>query len=137
MQNVKPVSMHMAVNAYLFPLLDAGWNSLIRSIAMNSMGCGGDEKCSFFSCWVLMLCFAHTWQFVQCWWTDFFMPFQWYLFFSDVYVLLNPLWPDLSCARMSRQSFRMLGTTMGVYKSPLLNDFLFEDIVLHGVHVLV
>ena len=91
MQNVKPVSMHMAVNAYLFPLLDAGWNSLIRSIAMNSMGCGGDEKCSFFSCWVLMLCFAHTWQFVQCWWTDFFMPFQWYLFFSDVYVLLNPL----------------------------------------------
>ena len=43
MQNVKPVNMHMAVSAYLFPLLDAGWNSPIKSIAMNSMGWGGDE----------------------------------------------------------------------------------------------
>ena len=76
MQNVNPVSMHTAVRAYLLPLLDAGWNSPIKSIAMNSMGWGGDKKCSFFSCWVLMLCFAHTWQFVQCWCTDFFMPFQ-------------------------------------------------------------
>ena len=49
MQNVNPINMHMAVRAYLLPLLDAGWNSLIRSIAMNSIGCGGDEKCSFFS----------------------------------------------------------------------------------------
>ena len=61
MQNVNLVNMHMAVRVYLFPLLDAGWNSPIRSIAMNSIGCGGDEKCSFFSCCVLMLCFAHTW----------------------------------------------------------------------------
>ena len=44
MQNVNPVNMHMAVMAYLLPLLDAGWNSPIRSIAMNSMGCGGEEK---------------------------------------------------------------------------------------------
>ena len=61
-----------------------------------------------------MLCFAHTWQFVQCRCTDFFMPFQWYLFLSDAYVLLKPLWPCLSCAKM-----RMSGTTMGVYNSPL------------------
>ena len=60
MQNVNPVNMHIAVNAYLLPLLDAGWNSPMRSITMNSMGCGGDEKCSFFSCCILMLCFAHT-----------------------------------------------------------------------------
>ena len=46
MQNVKPVNIQIAVSAYLFPLLDAGWNSLMRSIAMNSMGCGGAEKCS-------------------------------------------------------------------------------------------
>ena len=56
---------------------------------------------------------------VQCWCTDFFMPFQWYLFLSDAYVLLKPLWPCLSCAKMSRQSFRMFGTTMGVYRSLL------------------
>ena len=37
MQNVNPVNMQTAVNANLFPLLDAGWNSPIRSIAMNSM----------------------------------------------------------------------------------------------------
>ena len=84
MQNVNPVSMHTAVSAYLLPLLDAGWNSPIKSIAMNSIGWGGDEKCLFLSCCILMLCFAHTLQFVQCWCTDFFMPFQWYLFLSDV-----------------------------------------------------
>ena len=50
---MNPVSMHTAVSAYLLPLLDAGWNSPIKSIAMNSIGCGGDEKCSFFSCCVL------------------------------------------------------------------------------------
>ena len=44
MQNVNPINMQMAVRAYLLPLLDAGWNFLIRSIAMNSMGWGGDEK---------------------------------------------------------------------------------------------
>ena len=76
MQNVNLVSMHMAVSAYLLPLLDAGWNSPIKSIAMNSMGCGGDEKCSFFSCCVLMLCLVHTWQLVQYWCTAFFIPFQ-------------------------------------------------------------
>ena len=111
--------MQTAVRAYLLPLLDAGWNSPIRSIAMNSMGCGGDEKCSFLSCCALLLCFAHTWQLVQCWCTNLFMPFQWNLFLSEVYVLLKPLWPCLSCARMSRQSFRMSGTTMGVYRSLL------------------
>ena len=47
MQNVKPVSMHTAVRVYMLPLLDAGWNSPIKSIAMNSMGCGGDEKFRF------------------------------------------------------------------------------------------
>ena len=91
MQNVNPVNMHMAVSAYLLHLLDAGWNSPIKSIAMNSMGCGGNQKCSFFSCCILMLCFAHTLQFVQCWCTDFFMPFQLNLFLSDAYVLLNLL----------------------------------------------
>ena len=48
--NVNPVSMHTAVKANLLPLQDAGWNSPIRSIAMNFIGWGGDEKCSFFSC---------------------------------------------------------------------------------------
>ena len=66
MQNVNPVSIHTAVKANLLPLLDAGRNSPIRSIAMNSIGWGGDEKCSFFSCWVLMLCFVQIWHFVQC-----------------------------------------------------------------------
>ena len=37
-QNVNPVSMHTTVRVYLLPLLDAGWNSPIKSIAMNSMG---------------------------------------------------------------------------------------------------
>ena len=86
---------------------------------MNSMGCGGDEKCLFLSCCILMLCFTHTLQLVQCWYTDFFMPFQWYLFLSGSYALLKLLWPCLSCARMSRQSFKLSGTTMGVYRSPL------------------
>ena len=54
------------------------------------------------------------------------MPFQWYLFFRDAYVLLNPLWPFLSCAKMRRQSFRTSGTTMGVYKSPLSTSFRFR-----------
>ena len=73
-----------------------------------------------------MLCFAHTWQFVQCRSTDFFMPFQWYLFLTNADVHLNPLWPDLSCAKMRRQSFRMSGTTIGVYSSPLLKIFLLR-----------
>ena len=90
-QNVNPVSMHTAVRANLLPLIDAGLNSPIKSIAMDSIGWGGDGKCSFFSCCVLMLCLAQTWHLVQCWWTDFFMPFQWYQFFSDAYVLLNLL----------------------------------------------
>ena len=38
MQNVNPVSMHTVVRVNLLPLLDAGWNSPIRSIAMNSIG---------------------------------------------------------------------------------------------------
>ena len=54
------------------------------------------------------------------------MPFQWYLFFKDAYVLLNPLWPCLSCAKMSTQSFKTSGTTMGVYKSLLLMSFRFR-----------
>ena len=83
MQNVNPVSIQMAVRAYLFLLLEAGWNSPIKSIAINSMGRGGDEKSSFLSCCVLMLCFAHTWQLVQCWCTDFFMPFQKYQVLSE------------------------------------------------------
>ena len=40
MQNVNSVNMHIAVSANLLPLLDAGWNYPIKSIAMNSMGCG-------------------------------------------------------------------------------------------------
>ena len=35
---MNPVSMHTAVRVNLLPLLDAGWNSPIRSIAMNSIG---------------------------------------------------------------------------------------------------
>ena len=35
MQNVNPVRIHMAVSVYLLPLLNAGSNSLIKSIAMN------------------------------------------------------------------------------------------------------
>ena len=54
------------------------------------------------------------------------MPFQWYLFFKDAYVLLNPLWPCLLCAKMRIQSFRTSGTTMGVYKSPLSTSFHFK-----------
>ena len=29
-------------------------------------------------------------------------------------ILLNPLWPCLSCARINRQSFSMSGTIIGV-----------------------
>ena len=39
---------------------------------------------------------------------------------------LNPLWPCLLCAKIRRQSFRMSGTTTGVYKSPLLTSFCFR-----------
>ena len=73
-----------------------------------------------------MLCFAQTWQFVQCWYTEFFMPLQWYLFFNDAYVLLNLLWPCLSCARIRRQSLKTSGTTTGVYNSPLSTSFRFK-----------
>ena len=61
MQKVNPVSMHTAVSAYLFPLLEGGrWNSPIKSMAMNSIGCGGTLKCSFWICWTFMLCIAHV-----------------------------------------------------------------------------
>ena len=46
-QNVNPVGIHMAVSAYLLPLLNAGWNSPIKSIAMNYMGWGGDKNVHF------------------------------------------------------------------------------------------
>ena len=62
------------------------------------------------------------------------MPFQWYLFFKDAYVLLNPSWPCLLCAKMRRQSFRISGTTMGVYKSPLSMSFHFR-MLFSIVHV--
>ena len=39
-QNVNPVSMQTAVSAYLLPLLDAGLNSPIKSIAMNPLVVG-------------------------------------------------------------------------------------------------
>ena len=70
-----------------------------------------------------MLCFAHTWQFVQCWCTDFFVPFQWYLFFSDAYVLLKPLWPCLSCAKMRRQD---VWNYYGCVQKSVDNGFPFE-----------
>ena len=82
MQKVNPVNMHTAVSAYLLPLLDGGWNSPIRSMAMNSIGCGGTLKCSFFSCCNFMLCFAHVRHLVQCFWMAGFIPFQWYVYFS-------------------------------------------------------
>ena len=60
MQKVNPVSMHTAISAYLFPLLEGGWNSPIKSMAMNSIGCGGTLKCSFWICCTFILCFAHV-----------------------------------------------------------------------------
>ena len=39
MQNVYPVSIHTAVNAYLLSLDGGWWNSPIKSILMNSIGC--------------------------------------------------------------------------------------------------
>ena len=44
---MNPVSMHTVVKVNLLPLLDAGWNSPNRSIAMNSISWGGDEMCLF------------------------------------------------------------------------------------------
>ena len=138
MQNVNPVSMHTAVRANLLPLLDAGWNSPIRSIAMNSIGCGGDEKCSFFNCWVLMVVFCAN--LAICAMLVLLISSclsSGICFFKDAYVLLNPLWPCLSCARIRRQSLRMSGTTMGVYNSPLSMRFHFKDVVLHCLCILV
>ena len=67
MQKVNPVSMHTAMSAYLFPLLEGtGWNSPIKSMAMNSIGCGGTLKYSFWICWTFMLCFAHVVHALQC-----------------------------------------------------------------------
>ena len=37
----------MAVSVNLFPLLEAGWNSPIKSIAMSSVGWGGGENVHF------------------------------------------------------------------------------------------
>ena len=65
MQKVNSVSIHTAVSAYLFPLLEGGWNSPIKSIAINSIACGGTLKCSFWICWTFMLCFAHMVQLLE------------------------------------------------------------------------
>ena len=43
-----------------------------------------------------------------------------------MHILLNPLWPCLSCARIRRQSLRTSGTTMGVYNSLLSMSFHFK-----------
>ena len=101
MQKVNPVSMHTAMSGYLFSLLEGGWNSPIRSMAINSMGCGGTLKCSFCICCTFMLYFAHVLHAVQCLWIVLFMPFQWYMCFSELCVLLNPLCPCLLCASIS------------------------------------
>ena len=72
-QNVKPVNMQTAVRAYLFPLLDAGMNSPMRSMLINSMGCGGLEKCFFSNSCTLELNFAHVIHLLQCVWICFFI----------------------------------------------------------------
>ena len=84
MQKVNPVSMHTAVSVYLFPLLGGGWNSPIKSMAMNSIGCGGTLKFSFWICWTFMLCFTHVMHALQCLWIVFFIPFQWYSCLSEL-----------------------------------------------------
>ena len=40
MQKVKPVCIHITVNAYLFPLSEGGLNSPIISIDINFIGAG-------------------------------------------------------------------------------------------------
>ena len=62
MQKVNSVSMHTAISAYLFPLLEGGWNSPIKSMAMNSIGCGGTLKIFGFAgllCRALHMCYMH------------------------------------------------------------------------------
>ena len=56
----------------------------------------------------------------------FFMPFQWYNCLSELWVLLNPLCPSLSCANISKQSFSTSGTTVGVYNMPFITVFFFN-----------
>ena len=126
MQKVNPVSMHTAVSVYLFPLLEGGWNSPIKSMAMNSIGCGGTLKCSFWICCTFMLSLVHVLHALQCLWIVFFMPFQWYDCLSELWVLLNPLCPCLSCASISKQSFSTSGTTVGVYNMPFITVFFFN-----------
>ena len=63
MQNMYPVSMQTTVRAYLLPLDEGGWNSPIKSILTNSIGCTpGSNIC--FSNWVFWtFCSAQTLQF--------------------------------------------------------------------------
>ena len=64
-QNVKPVNIQTAVNVHLLPLEEGGWNSPMRSMQMNSIGCtpGSNICCS--NCVFWTFCFAHVTQVLQ------------------------------------------------------------------------
>ena len=49
-QNVKPVNMQTAVSAYLLPLEKGGWNSPMRSMQMNYIGCTPGSNICFSNC---------------------------------------------------------------------------------------
>ena len=59
MQNVNPVNMHMAVSAYLLPLLEAGWNSPIKfhCYEFHGFGVGEEKMFHFLSCCVFDIVF--------------------------------------------------------------------------------
>ena len=65
MQNVYPVSIHTAVNAYLLPLDEGGWNSPIKSILTNSISSTPGLNICFPNCVFWTFCTAHTLQFLQ------------------------------------------------------------------------
>ena len=74
--HVNPVSIQQAVNAKWWPHLVGGWNSLIKSIQMKSIGDMEEQK-SFLSNFTFShLCSVHTGQSLQCCQTFSLMFFQ-------------------------------------------------------------
>ena len=57
-QNVKPVNIQTAVNAYLLPLDEGGWNSPMRSMHMNSIGHTPGSNICFSNCVFLNFLFC-------------------------------------------------------------------------------
>ena len=111
--------MQITVKAYLWPCQEGGWNSPMRSIEINCMGCLAPLKWVFLNLTFATLCFACTGHFLQWWEMSFFIPTQKYRCLIDAYILGNPLCLLWSCAVTRTWSMRHLGITMGWNSLPV------------------